>query len=160
MAPPMRKKFCSCIKKVDSLLIWLFVICMHIPVVHAAYKPDLTTDVVIFLSDGRKLSLRNVGDRACYELSLSTQVGHYLWDRTYCTDFGTLWLRPFFVPIKAGKYEVDLDHDGYPEVGVAVWDGGNSPRPRWAIIFSVEDKALKPYGRKKYYIESGDSLLP
>ena len=126
---------------------------------NAFANQDLIMNFKLTLKDRRILVLRNVGDTACHELSLRSPTGAFLWDRSYCTDFDLLWFHPFFVPVKPGQYEVDLNHDGLPEVGVAVWDGGNSPRPRLAIIFTVEQKALRPYGRVKYYIESGDSLL-
>lgn len=113
------------------------------------------------LSDGRKIVLRHARDEsACWEVSLRSPTDKYLWDRTYCTDFDLLWWSPFFIPIKSDKYEIDLNRDGKPEIGLAVWDGGNSPDPCWAIIFTVEEKSLKPFGRKKYDIESNGPLQP
>jgi hypothetical protein len=112
------------------------------------------------LADGRKLALRHAGiEEACWDLTLTSRENKRLWGQTYCTEFDLLWLYPFFVPIKSDIFDVDLNHDGKPEIGLAVWDGGNAPM-RWAIIFTVEEQSLKPYGRIKYYIESNQPLLP
>ncbi len=121
---------------------------------------DFSLNGSLRLRDGRKIVLKHVGDKTCWELSLRTPGNQYLWDRTYCTDFDLLWWDPFFIPIKADAYEIDLNHDGKPEVALAVWDGGNSPAPRWALIFTVEEKSLQPFGRRKYDIESQSPLLP
>jgi hypothetical protein len=144
--------------KASSLVLYIAI--STFPSATAEAKRDLMMNGSLTLADGRKLVLKHAqSEAACWEMSLRARTGKYLWDRTFCTDFDLLWLEPFFVPIKADRYELDLNRDGYPEIGVAVWDGGNAPM-RWAIIFTVEEKSLRPYGRKKYNIESNDPLLP
>ena len=145
-------------KKANSLAIYIAISTFFSS--PAIAKRDLMANGSLTLADGRRLVLKHTrGEAACWEMSLRSPAGKYLWDRTYCTDFDLLWLDPFFVPVKPDKYEVDLNSDDKPEIGLAVWDGGNAPE-RWAIIFTVEEKSLRPYGRKKYYIESNDPLLP
>lgn len=156
----MQKKLCSYIVKVNRVAILLVTVASILGANIKSEPKDLTINGDLKLLDGRQISLRMVGDSPCHEVSLRSMAHTYLWDRTYCTDFGMLWFEPFFIPVKAGNYEVDLDRNGYPEVAIAVWDGGNHPELGKALIFTVYDRKLILYGKRKYHIESEASLLP
>ncbi|MEQ1878662.1 MAG: hypothetical protein ABL958_18610 [Bdellovibrionia bacterium] len=76
----------------------------------------------------------------------------------YEEEFDRLWDYAFFVPIKPGKYFDDVNGDGFPEVGIATWDGGNNIIHRYGLAFSVKGNKLTYFGRQKFNLEYGESI--
>ena len=89
----------------------------------------------IDLLDGRKLSLERESLHR-WMLSLKSADRSVLWQKSYSEDFDSLWNYAYFIKVKGDHYIVDLDNDGFPEVAISTWDGGNGAN-RPAIVFSV-----------------------
>ena len=64
----------------------------------------------------------------------------------------------YFVPIKNGKYLLDLDKDGGKEFAVVYDHGGNAPATS-VTVFSVKNDRLTVYKKAWYTMEGGNSVI-
>ena len=64
----------------------------------------------------------------------------------------------YFVPIKDGKYLIDLDKDGSKEFAVVYDHGGNAPATS-VILFSVKKDKLIIFKKAWYAMEGGRSVI-
>jgi len=64
----------------------------------------------------------------------------------------------YFVPIKSGKYFLDLDGDQHYEFAVVVDHGGNAPATS-VIVFSLIGTQLKVYKNAWYQMEGGNEVI-
>ena len=64
----------------------------------------------------------------------------------------------YFVPIKDGKYLLDLDKDGGKEFAVVYDHGGNAPATS-VTVFSVKNDRLTVYKKAWYAMEGGNSII-
>jgi hypothetical protein len=80
-----------------------------------------------------------------------------IWQKEYEQEYDRLWDYAFFVPMKKGHFILDINHDGFPEVAIATWDGGNNIADRDALIFTVKPDRLEYYDRRKFNLEYGES---
>jgi hypothetical protein len=64
----------------------------------------------------------------------------------------------YFVPIKDGKYLLDLDMDGSKEFAVVYDHGGNAPATS-VTVFSVKNDRLTVYKKAWYAMEGGNSVI-
>lgn len=124
--------------------------------VYAANGKMPIDDTQINLSDGRTIEAIRCGTH-CHCLVIK-MAKNELRKQCYQEEFDRLWDYAFFVPIKPGKYFDDLNEDGFPEVGIATWDGGNNIIHRYALAFSVKGNTLVYFGRKKFNLEYGESI--
>ncbi len=77
---------------------------------------------------------------------IECQPFHVKWqDHMSAHDFALL-----IAPVEHGK--------SFQVVGRILWEIGNDPDQRWAIISSTDDQAKKPLKLIKQYIESGDEF--
>jgi hypothetical protein len=119
-------------------------------------------DVDLNLPDGRSIHLKRIGDHRQL-VTLVKNSDHnkvVLWKKEFEEEFDRLWDWAFFVPVRPKKYVVDINRDGYPEIGIATWDGGNNIDNRYALVFSVLENQLVYIGRRKFNLEYGRSLYP
>jgi len=65
------------------------------------------------------------------------------WDKTFSQEYGALWNRAYFVPLIPGQFIADLNDDGFPEIAVATWHGGNAVWSNLAIIFTMKNDHLE-----------------
>ena len=110
------------------------------------------------LPDGRLLVLNKIEEHM-WVLSLHDKKRRLLWKKTYSQDFDSLWDFAYFIKVKGKDYARDLNRDGYLEIALSTWDGGNGPK-RPAIIFSVKETELTLFKViKDYPIESCRAAL-
>jgi hypothetical protein len=113
-------------------------------------------DTELDLPDGRRIETVRCGNNChCLVVKRGSSV---LRKQCYQEEFDRLWHYAFFVPIKPGKYSADVNGDGYPEIGIATWDGGNNIINRYALAFSLKGNKLVYFGRKKFNLEYGEYL--
>ena len=113
-------------------------------------------DTEIKLPDGRVLEAIRCGIH-CHCLVVK-QAKNILRKQCYEEEFGRLWDYAFFVPIKPGKYFADVDGDGFLEIGIATWDGGNNIIHRYALAFSLKGNKLVYFGQRKFNLEYGEYI--
>ena len=113
----------------------------------------------VTLKDGRSLLLQREKEEYTWKLSLFDKKHRVLWSKIYSEDFNSLWGDAFFVRVKRKTFIYDLNNDGYPEIAISTWDGGNAPlRP--AIVFTVKEKELTVFKVvDEYAFESGDPVF-
>ena len=100
------------------------------------------------LPGGRVVKLLRVSQHET-RISLERHSGSrskVLWTRVYEQEYERLWDQAFFVPVRPGRYFVDLNGDGAPEIGIATWDGGNYLFGH-GLLFSVKKRSLTYFGR-------------
>jgi hypothetical protein len=66
-----------------------------------------------------------------------------LWDKTFVNEHDELWYHANFIPVIKDEYIEDLNDDGFPEIGIANWNGGKAPCASSAIIFTVKEDSLQ-----------------
>jgi hypothetical protein len=112
----------------------------------------------IQLSGGRTVVTKRTGDHS--HLILLEKDGVVLWKKEYEQEYNRLWDYAFFVPVKKKHYSLDINHDGYPEIAIATWDGGNNIADRTALIFTVKPNSLEFFTIRKFNLEYGESAYP
>jgi len=115
-------------------------------------------DTHIKLMDGRELFSIRTGPNS-HKIVLK-QKQKVLWEKNFEEEYDRLWDYAFFVPIKKGHYSYDLNHDGYPKIAVATWDGGNAMDHRTAVIFEIKNNSLEYYGTHRFNLEYGRYVYP
>jgi hypothetical protein len=66
-----------------------------------------------------------------------------LWDKTFSQEYGALWNRAYFIPLVPRQFIADLNNDGFSEIAVATWHGGNAVWSNLAIIFTLKNDQLE-----------------
>lgn len=66
-----------------------------------------------------------------------------LWDKTFVNDYNEVWVQANFIPVVKNKFVEDLNDDGFPEIGIANWNGGKAPCASSAIIFTLKGDSLE-----------------
>lgn len=128
----------------------------------AAHGEMPVDDVDLNLPDGRSIHLKRIGDHRQL-ITIEKGSGRkrvVLGKQEFEEEFDRLWDWAFFVPIKPKKYVVDVNKDGYPEIGIATWDGGNNIDNRYALVFSVRGNRLVYVDQRKFNLEYGESIYP
>ncbi len=115
-------------------------------------------DTELTLPDGRMVSSIRTGDHS-HKIVLKNGK-KVLWSYNFEFEYDRLWDDAFFVPIKPKKYFFDLNHDGYFEIAIATWDGGNNMEHRDAVIFTVKENSLEYFGRHPFNLEYGTYVYP
>ena len=153
----LKKSLISTIKNVHK---FLFILVLIIPTLAESKEKQIWPfdKTKITMKDGRTIRLDKMSEEYTWKLSLFSKAKKLLWSKTYSQDFKSLWGDAFFVRVKRKTFIYDLNHDGYPEIALTTWDGGNAPlRP--AIIFTVKEKELKVFRViDEYLFESGEPL--
>ncbi len=68
---------------------------------------------------------------------------HAIWFRDFKgVEYDNPWDYAYFVYLKPNRLIVDLDHDGYSEIGIATYDFGNSVI-RDVMIFTIKKNRLE-----------------
>lgn len=112
-------------------------------------------DTELRLPDGREIVLDLRGEHSHEVLLLASD--RLLWSRVYEEEYDRLWDYAFFVPVKSGRrYVYDVNGDGYPEIAIATWDGGNNIANRTALVFTVLPASLEYYATEKFNLEYGE----
>lgn len=75
-----------------------------------------------------------------------------LWDKTYVNEYDEVWYQANFIPVVKDKFIEDLNNDGFPEIGIANWNGGKAPCASSAIIFTLKENSL--YFLKKQQVNT------
>lgn len=52
------------------------------------------------------------------------------------------WQGAHFIPVVPGKFFYDYDKDGYEEIAISVWHGGQSIASSSAYVFSISGDSL------------------
>jgi hypothetical protein len=149
----MRRRLWRSIKHLNKFLFFSGLISN---VTLAANGEMPIDDRKIQLPDGRTITSIRCGDH-CHCLVVAREQKQ-LRKQCYQEEFDRLWDYAFFVPIKKGVYVADVNGDGYPEIAVATWDGGNNIANRYALAFSLKGNKLIYFGRKKFNLEYGEYL--
>ena len=66
-----------------------------------------------------------------------------LWDKTFVNEYDELWYKANFIPLIKDKFVEDLNQDGFYEIAIANWGGGNAPCASSAIIFTLKEDSLQ-----------------
>ena len=114
-------------------------------------------DKELKLLEGRKLLLKRAGVHS--HTLLLMQNSNLVWKRTFEEEYDRLWDYAFFVPVKKGRYSVDINGDGNPEIAIATWDGGNNIAKRDALVFTVKKDSIKYLTRGKFNLEYGEYVF-
>ena len=113
---------------VISVLTLIFVTCFS--TISFAPNGDMPVDdVTLKLSDGRVLHLSRISQHA--HIFTIKKSGKLICKRKYEEEYDRVWDWAFFVPVKKGHYEADVNGDGMPEIAIATWDGGNNIAERY-----------------------------
>lgn len=154
MVRNMPKKFLSFIKRNAIKLITLLTVAS--PLYGLCNDPFKKIDLK--LPDGRSLHLKRK-ELHVWTLFLKDKNDKVLWQKTYSQDFDSLWDYAYFIKVKGKQHFLDVNGDGYPEIALSTWDGGNAPN-RPAIIFTVKENELSVFKVvKEYPIESCKPVL-
>lgn len=81
-----------------------------------------------------------------------------LWDKTFVNEYEELWYQANFIPVTKNTFVEDLNEDGFPEIGVAIWGGGMASWASSAIIFSVKKDSLGFLRKQQINIEFSRSV--
>ncbi len=108
----------------------------------------------LHLADGRVIRLLRISQ---HETKMWLEKGsggrrQVIWTKVFEQEYEGLWDQAFFVPVRPGRYIVDVDRDGTPEIGVATWDGGNYFYG-YGLLFSVKKRSIKYFGRSQKLID-------
>ncbi len=109
------------------------------------YVEKLQEKKYLKLSDGREVvlvRLFNENGPSNHMRLFLRQKEKVLWDVTYHEDFETVWADAHFLPLYDKEYSSDLNSDGFSEIAVAVWHGGNAMQFCRSIIFTIEENKL------------------
>ncbi len=162
----MQKKFWNFTTSQDSLFsslnVFIVVLLLLSAECLAANGEMPVDDVDLNLPDGRSLHLKRIGDhRQLLTIEKGTDTHkNILWKKEFEEEFDRLWDWAFFVPIKPKRYVADINNDGFPEIGIATWDGGNNIDNRYALVFSVKGNKLVYVDRRRFNLEYGESIYP
>jgi hypothetical protein len=152
----MLRKLRTCIKNPSRFIVTIIFLFSSFAIGVGGYIP--VDDTRIKLPDGREiLSVRTGPNSHKIVLKKKQKV---LWEKNFEEEYDRLWDYAFFVPVKKGYYSYDLDHDGYPKIAIATWDGGNAMDHRTALIFEVKKNSLKYYGIHHFNLEYGRYVYP
>lgn len=66
-----------------------------------------------------------------------------LWDKSFIDAYDELWHQAHFIPVVKDKFLEDLNDDGFPEIGIANWNGGKAPCASSAIIFTLKENSIE-----------------
>lgn len=111
------------------------------------------------LPDGRWIKLKKVGDYTT-RMILGDKHKKKVWSREYEQEYDRLWEYAYFVRLKRNRFLVDLDHDSFPEVGIATYDMGNA-MIRNVLIFSVKKDHLEFVKIKgPYNLAADENVFP
>lgn len=109
------------------------------------------------LEDGRILTLDQL-DALKWKLSLLGADKKEIWSHAYEEEeLDAFWNGAHFTYVMEGKLATDLSQNGFLEIAVSTWAGGNSPC-NTAIIFTVKPEELVVYKVIQHY--SFESSLP
>jgi hypothetical protein len=86
--------------------------------------------------------------------------GKILWDKTFVNEYDELWHQVHFIPVVKNKFLEDLNNDGFPEIGIANWNGGKAPCASSAIIFTVKDDSLHFLKKQQINTEFSRHIYP
>ena len=81
-----------------------------------------------------------------------------LWDKTFDNNYGEAWYKANFIPITPDRFIEDLNDDTFPEIGIAIWNGGTASWEASAIIFSVKENELVFLKKQQINIEFSRSV--
>ena len=84
--------------------------------------------------------------------------GKILWDKTFVNEYKELWYQANFIPVIKDQFVEDLNEDGYPEIGIAIWGGGMASWASSAVIFSIKENALEFVRKQQINIEYSRSI--
>ena len=86
--------------------------------------------------------------------------GKIFWDKTFVNEYDELWYKANFIPVIKDQFLVDLNDDGFPEIGIANWSGGKAPCASSAIIFTVKEDSLQFLKRQQINTEFSRHVYP
>ncbi len=69
--------------------------------------------------------------------------GKVIWDKSFIDEYDEPWFQAHFIPVVKDKFTEDLNDDGFPEIGIAVWNGGKAPCASSGITFTVKNDSLQ-----------------
>lgn len=134
----MQKKFLHSMtnRKLLNRFILVCVLVVTKPVF--AGDPPIERDF-LSLPDSRWIELRKI-DWHKTRVILGRK-NKKIWSSEYEQEYDHLWDYAYFVKLKSNRLLVDLDQDGFPEVGIATYELGNN-MIRDILIFSVKKDRL------------------
>lgn len=110
------------------------------------YLKKLETKRYLKLGDGKEIIISQPGTREedlVKKRVFMRRGSKVLWDKTFNSEQGEyIWQGAHFIPVVPGKFSYDYDNDGYEEIAIAVWHGGQSVASSSAYIFSINDDSL------------------
>lgn len=110
------------------------------------YLKKLEAKRYLKLSDGKEIIISQPGtrDEDLVKKRIFMRSGNkVLWDKTFNSEQGeNIWQGAHFIPVVPGKFSYDYDKDGYEEIAIAVWHGGQSIASSSAYVFSISGDSL------------------
>lgn len=76
-----------------------------------------------------------------------------IWDKSFIDSYDEVWNQAHFIPVTEDKFLEDLNHDGFPEIGIAVWNGGKAPCASSGITFTVRNDSLEFFKKQQINTE-------
>ena len=110
------------------------------------YLKKLEAKRYLKLGDGKEIIISQPGtsDEDLVKKRVFMRSGNkVLWDKTFNSEQGEyIWQGAHFIPVVPGKFSYDYDKDGYEEIAIAVWHGGQSIASGSAYVFSISGDSL------------------
>ncbi len=128
---------------------------------HDPYVEALHNKTYLKLPDGKEVNISYHSNRKEAHSKIRVFLrnkSQVLWDKTFENEFKEHWYQANFIPVTKGVFIEDLNEDGLPEIGIAIWGGGMASWESSAVIFSVERNALKFMKKQQINIEYSRSI--
>ena len=154
----VRGHYRTCQSGTKTWVLWLILCCLLTSVAHAVNGEMPIDDTTLKLRDGRILQLQRRGDHA--HALILRDGKRALWTMEFSEEYDRLWDYAFFVPmLPPNVYQRDVNHDQFPEVAIATWDGGNNMMHRTALIFSVLPSSMRYLCTRPFNLEYGRAVF-
>jgi hypothetical protein len=110
------------------------------------FQKKLETKKYLKLPDGREILISQPGstDKDLVKKRVFMRnKKEILWDKTFNSEYGdVIWQGAHFIPVVPDQFYFDYDNDGFEEIAIAVWHGGQSPSSSTGFVFSLRGNDL------------------
>ena len=125
------------------------------------YVEALAKKTLLKLPDGREILISYFSSEDEMKIRIfMRKKNKVLWDKSFIDAHNELWYHANFIPVVKDKFLEDLNDDGFPEVGIANWNGGKAPCASSGIIFTVKEDSLQFLKKQEINSEFSRQIYP